>query len=110
DGSGEIAMVAALDRYIDQTMSVRGGRPRIAGTRITIDDLVVMHVHLGESLEEIAATYRVPLAAIYTALAYYFEHKAEVDRKIAEDDAFVEAARGNNPSKLQAKLRILRGE
>jgi uncharacterized protein (DUF433 family) len=76
-------MTAELDRYIDMTSDIRGGRPRLAGTRITVADLVLMHLRLGQSLEEIAGKYALPLAAVYAAMAYYHDHRAEIDRTIA---------------------------
>jgi len=103
-------MDTVLDKYIEQSPDTRGGRPRIAGTRITIDDLVIMHLHLGESLDEIAGTYNLPLAAVYAAMAYYFDNRDEIDKKIAQDDAYVEATSKKSPSKLHAKLKALRGE
>jgi uncharacterized protein (DUF433 family) len=103
-------METILDKHIEVTPGVRGGRARLAGTRITVDDIVIMHLHMAQPLEQIAGTYRLPLAAVYAAMAYYFEHKAQIDRQIEEDDAYVEAMRHNAPSKLNAKLRALRGE
>jgi uncharacterized protein (DUF433 family) len=104
-------MEAVLDKYLEITPGIRSGRPRIAGQRITVDDVVVMHLRLGQSLDEIAAGYELSLASVYTAMAYYFDHKQDVDRKIDnDDDAYVEAMRSSQPSKLQAKLRTLRGE
>ena len=47
-------MAIALDRYIETSPDVRGGRPRIADTRLTVADVVVMYLRLGQSLEEIA--------------------------------------------------------
>ncbi|MFN2165388.1 MAG: hypothetical protein ACK2U9_03920, partial [Anaerolineae bacterium] len=66
-----------------------------------------MHLRLGQSLEEIAGKYQLPLAAVYSAMAYYYDHRSEVDRRIAEDIAFAEAFQRNNPSPLQEKLRAL---
>jgi len=43
-------------------------------------------------------------------MAYYYDHKAEIDARIAEDEAYVEAMRRDNPGPLQEKLRRLRGE
>jgi hypothetical protein len=40
-------------------------------------------------------------------MAYYFDHRDEVDRRIQEDQAFVEAFRRANASPLQEKLRAL---
>jgi hypothetical protein len=66
-----------------------------------------MHYRLGQSLEEIAGKYDLSLAAVFAAMAYYYDHRDEVDRRIQEDQAFVEAFRRANPSPLQEKLRAL---
>jgi len=55
-------MKAVLDGHIKITPDVRGGRPRITGTRITVTDIVIMHLRLGQSLEEIAGKYDLDLA------------------------------------------------
>ena len=96
-----------LNGHIEVMPAVRGGKPRLAGTRITVDDVVLMHFRLGQSLEEIAGKYDLSLAAVYSAMAYYYDHRDEVDRRIEEDQVFVEAFRRENPSPLQAKLRAL---
>lgn len=103
-------MHAPLDRYIESSPQIRGDRPRIAGTRITVDDVVIMHLRMGQPLAEIAATYDLSLSSLYAAIAYYFDHKSDIDRQIEENDAYLEAARQNSPSKLQAKLKALKGE
>ena len=102
-------MEAVLDRHIEITPEVRGGRPRIAGTRITVADIVIMHLRLGQSLEEIAGKYNLDLADVYAAMAYYYDHRSEIDGSIEADEAFAEAFRRSNPSLLQAKLRALHG-
>ena len=101
-------MAAILDRFIEQTPGTRGGKPRISGTRITVGDIKVMYLNLGQSLEEIAATYDLPLSAVYAAMAYYYDHQAEMDRAIADDRAYVEAMRAQTPSLLQERLRSLK--
>jgi putative addiction module component (TIGR02574 family) len=94
--------------HIEQTPGVRGGRPRVAGRRITVDDIVVMHRRLGQPVEEIVAKYDLSFADVHAAIAYYYDHQAEVDRRIAADDAFADAFKRDNPSKLHEKLRALR--
>jgi uncharacterized protein (DUF433 family) len=101
-------MAIALDRYIETTPDIRGGRPRIADTRITVADVVLMYLHLGQSLEEIAGKYDISLAALYAAMAYYYDHQAEIDRSISEDRAVAEAFRQNNSLPLRAKLQALK--
>jgi hypothetical protein len=53
---------------------------------------------------EIAGKYDLPLAVVYAAMAYYYDHQEEIDRSIAEDRAFAEAFRQNNVSPLRSKL------
>ena len=98
-----------LDRHIEQTPGTRGGRPRVAGTRITVDDLVIMHVHLGQSIEQIAGKFALSPASVHAAMAYYFDHKQEIDSLIAADDAYLEAFKQANPSKLQKRINELGG-
>ncbi|HEY3243223.1 MAG TPA: DUF433 domain-containing protein [Phycisphaerae bacterium] len=102
-------METILDHHIEISPAVREGRPRIAGRRITVADVAIMHLHLGQSLEAIAGKYDLPLGAVYAAMAYYHDHREEVERTIQEDEAFAEAFRHKNPSLLQAKLRALSG-
>lgn len=101
-------MTVAADQHLEITADVRGGRPRIAGRRITVDDIAIMHFRLGLSVDEIAGKYQLAHADIHAALAYYYDHKDDVDQRIESDDAFVEAFKRDNPSKLQEKLRALR--
>jgi len=103
-------MLHVLDRMIQSDPTVRGGQPHIAGTRISVADIAVLHVRLGQSTEEIAGTYDLPLAAVHAALAWYFDDRAAIDSVIADDEAFAEAFEAQNPSLLKARLRRLRGE
>jgi uncharacterized protein (DUF433 family) len=91
-----------LDEHIEVTASVAGGKPRIAGRRITVQNIVIWHDRLGMSVDEIAAEYDLSPADIYAALAYYFDHRAEIDRSLKEGEAFVKALRRRVPSKLRA--------
>jgi uncharacterized protein (DUF433 family) len=98
-------MSVLLDRHIEQTPGTRGGRPRITGTRITVDDIVIMHRHLLQSLEEIAGKFNLAPAAVYAAMAYYYDHRIEIDQQILDDDAFVELSKRQNPSILAGEPR-----
>lgn len=99
-----------LNQYIESTPDVRGGKPRIAGRRITVADIATWYLKLGYSPEEIASTYDVPLASVHAAMAHYYDHREEIDRQAQEDREFIESFQQQNPSRLQAKLRELRGE
>jgi uncharacterized protein (DUF433 family) len=93
--------------YIESSPGTRSGKPIISGTRITVADVVLMHRRLGRALEEIAGTYDLPIAAVYAAMAYYYDHKDEIDQGLDEEKALAEAFKQNNPSLLREKLEAL---
>ena len=66
-------------RYIVSTPGVRSGRPCIEGTRIGVHDVVAYHL-LGCSVEEIRARFPdLTRAQVYECLAYYEDHRAEIE-------------------------------
>lgn len=90
--------------HIVTTSKVAGGKPRIAGHRITVQQIAVWHEQMGYSVDEIATQYGLTLSEIYAALAYYYDHKAEVDRTITESETFAETLSKKTPSLLAQKL------
>jgi uncharacterized protein (DUF433 family) len=90
--------------HVAVTPGVAGGKPRIAGHRITVQDIAVWHERLGLSADEIATAYGLSLADVYAALAYYYDHREEMDQAIRADEEFIAALRQRSPSKLRAKL------
>ena len=101
-------MVApVLDRHMEVTTGVAGGKPRITGRRITVQNIVVWHEHMGLNADEIASAHDLTLADVYAALAYYFDYRAEIDASIRDDAAFVAALRLQQPSRLHARLDAL---
>jgi uncharacterized protein (DUF433 family) len=89
-----------LDDHIEITPGVVGDKPRITGRRITVQNMAIWHERMGKSADEIATAYDLTLADVYAALAYYFDHRAEIDRSIRDGEAFAEALREQTPSKL----------
>ena len=98
-------VVKSLDDQIESTPGVMGGKPRIAGHRITVQNIAVWHERMGRSADEIADEYDLTLTEVYAALAYYFMHREEIDKSLEEGRALVEAMRASTPSKLKAKLQ-----
>jgi len=93
----------SLDQRIVRTPDICGGKPRIAGHRITVQNIAIWHDRLGWSADEIASEYDLELADIYAALAYYFAHREEINQSIREGKVFVEEMRRKTPSKLKGK-------
>jgi len=72
--------------HIVRVEGVCGGRPIVAGTRISVRTLVE-RTRLGDSPEQIVADYPpLTLAQVYDALSYYHEHKAEIEGEIAANE------------------------
>ena len=94
-----------LDSHIAITPGVVGGKPRIAGRRISVQDIVVWHERLGKSADEIAAEYDLTLADVYAGLAYYFDHREEIDETMRQGDEAVEARKKQTPPLLRQKLQ-----
>jgi uncharacterized protein (DUF433 family) len=103
-------MELAMVQHIMATPGLRGGKPHIAGTRITVSDVAFFHLKWGMSVAEIAAEYNLSLASVHAALAYYFDNRAEIDRRTAEDEAYAAEMEKHYPSPLQEKLSKWRGE
>ena len=103
----QVRFMTLLDRHIEHDPGIRGGRARVAGTRITVHDIVIMNVYMGQPLEQIAGKYQLLPAAAHAAMAYYFDNKQQIDADIAADDAYFEAFKQKNPSRLQERLKDL---
>jgi uncharacterized protein (DUF433 family) len=50
-------MTISVVGHIEITEGICGGKPRIAGHRITVQDIVIWHERMGRSAEEIAVEY-----------------------------------------------------
>ena len=75
--------------HIESTVDTCGGKPRITGTRIRVQDIVVW-IEAGRSPDEIVGSYaQLTLADVYAALAYYHDNRAVIDGQIQEDDELV---------------------
>ena len=96
--------LSVLDKHIEATPGVCGGKPRIAGHRITVHNVALWQGRVGMTPEEIASEYDLGLADVYAALAYYHDHKEQIDRETEEGEAYAEAMRETAPSVLDEAL------
>lgn len=82
------------------------GTLHIAGHRIKVQHIAVWHGRMGLSPEEIAVAHPgITLADVYAALAYYYDHREQIDADIEADQRFIaEQMEKAGPSKLQQRL------
>jgi len=87
------------------------GVPIIAGTGAKVRMVVMDHIGQGWDANEIHRQYpHLTLGQIHSALAYYYDHQAELDAEIAQDlkqaDVLLaEIDRVQDASPLKAKLK-----
>ncbi len=95
-------------RHIESRPEVCGGKPCIAGTRIRVWDIHVWHDLRGETPEQIVANFpQLTVADVHAGLAYYLDHRQEIDQQMQSAESFVDQlATQMGPS----PLAILRDE
>jgi len=85
------------------------GTPMIAGTRISVARVALDHTLHDIPAEEIPSHYGgLTLAQVFGALAYYYDHQEEMDRRIVEDEQEVERWRerwAESQAELRARLK-----
>jgi uncharacterized protein (DUF433 family) len=70
-------------RYIVRSPDVRGGHARVEGTRIGVHDVIGLIVN-GATVDEVCRNFPdLKRSQVYECLAYYEDHRAEIDDLVA---------------------------
>ncbi len=93
-----MAIVTEIGSLIARRPEIRGGRPCIAGTGVSVRRIAQWH-NMGLIPEEIVRKLgHVSLAQVHAALAYYHANQAEIDLDLEaearETDVLEEQHRG----------------
>lgn len=73
---------SASEPYITRRPDISGGELILRGTRISVRH-IVERVHAGEGVEEILSGLpHLTAAQVHAALAYYYDHRSEIDNLI----------------------------
>lgn len=77
-------MVATvITEHIEITPGVRFGKPRVKGTRITVQDIAIWHERQALTPSQIVGEFpELTLADVHAALAYYHDHREAIDGAI----------------------------
>lgn len=95
-----------IKQHIEITPGTCDGKPRIAGHRIRVQDIVVDYEHWGMSPEEIVASLpTITLADVHAALTYYYDNMDDIQKDIREESAFYNEMKAKTPSLVHQKLR-----
>lgn len=63
---------------------VRNGRAYLLDTTVTVSDVAIARLHHDQDPDGIADWYGLSLPQVYAALAYYYEHKDDINREIRQ--------------------------
>lgn len=84
---------------------IRGGRPILAGTGVTIHSIALWYKQ-GMTPERIADQFgHLSLAQVYAALAYYHANREEIEADLAEEDRLAEALPGEQGGSRLEELK-----
>ena len=79
-----------IGSLITHRAHIRGGKPIVAGTGVTVERIVRWY-QLGLSPEEIVDQFgHLSLAQVHAALAYYHANRSEIDASITTEDVVAE--------------------
>jgi len=103
-----MSQLSSITEHIEITPGVCGGKPRIAGHRIKVQDIVIWHEKMGMSPDEIVSEYpSISLSDVYAALAYYHDYFVEIRQQIADDEIYARELQTKTPSLVRQKLKDL---
>ena len=82
--STQVKPSEVIHPYVERRPGVQGGRPVIKSSRFPVSS-IVQNYRRGLSVEEILHEFpHLSPAEVHDALSYYHDHRAEMDREIAE--------------------------
>ncbi len=91
--------------YPEIRIDTQGEEAKIVGHPVSVKDIVIWHVFIGQSTEEIATHHNLAISDVHTALAYYYNHKQEIDQKI-NVESVREVLRGQREQKKSKVLTV----
>ena len=85
-----MANAVEIGKLIDRDPAVQAGRPKIAGTGVTVMRVAAWY-KMGLTPEEIATQYgHVSMGQVHAALAYYHSNPEEIEADLAAEEEFAE--------------------
>ena len=85
-----------------------GGKPRIAGTRIRVQDIYFWHELEGQTADEIVSSFpQLSMADVYAALSYFSANREAILAEIERQRIQYEDLKRRQPSLVAEKLKGL---
>ncbi len=94
--------------HIERTPDICGGAPRVAGTRVRIQDIASWH-EAGASPDEMAEQFDLTSGQVHAALSYYYDHRREIiqdlERSKTEADRLLREGWAVRSDHLEAQIQ-----
>lgn len=82
-----MTLATDIGGLIVQTPDICGGRPRIAGTGVSVRRIAIWHQPGLTPEETVQQIPHLTLAQVHAALAYYYANRAQMEADMAAEDA-----------------------
>ncbi len=82
-----MATVTDIATLIARSPETCGDRPRIAGTRVSVQQIATLHKEGLRPIDMLNEYEFLNLAQIYAALTYYYANQSEIEAYLAEEAA-----------------------
>lgn len=93
--------------HIERDPSVCGGVPHVKGTRITVSLIAREAESFRMSPDEIIAAHpHLTLAQVHSALAYFYDHRTDVENLMEASEQIEVDLRARFPARVQGLLAL----
>jgi uncharacterized protein (DUF433 family) len=93
--------------HIETNPEICNGKPHIKGTRITVGLIATEVESLRMSPDEIVTTHpHLTLAQVHSALAYFYDHRGEIENLMRDAEIIEEELRARFPSRIKELLSL----
>ena len=93
--------------HIESNPEICAGQPHIIGTRITVSLIAREVENLRMTPDEVIAAHaHLSLAQVHAALAYFYDHREEIERNMQAADAVEAELRARFPSRAQELMAL----
>ena len=91
--------------YVISDPAVCAGQPHVQGTRITVQQIALEVERLGMTPDEVLAAHpHLTLAQVHATMAYFYDHRQEIENTARELDAIEDELRSRFPPRIQQFL------
>lgn len=76
-----MATIHLIDTIVSDP-NIQNGQLMVADCLVRVIDVVASHLYRGLTPTELATNYKLNLGQVYATLAYYYQHKSDLDETI----------------------------